>query len=73
MKKKDILIAPNASIKFEEGKQIAYKVIGPHRIQKVELKTGIRGEENTEIISGIKEGDVVATKLILPVSAKPGS
>jgi multidrug efflux pump subunit AcrA (membrane-fusion protein) len=71
--KNDIIIAPNAAIKFEEGKQIAYKVIGPNRVQKVELKTGIRGEENTEIISGIKEGDVVATKLILPVSAKPGS
>ncbi len=71
--KSNILIAPNAAIKFEKGKQIAYKVIGPNKVQKVELKTGIRGEENTEIISGIKEGDVVATKLILPVSAKPES
>ena len=71
--KSNILIAPNAAIKFEKGKQIAYKVIGPNSVQKVELKTGIRGEENTEIISGIKEGDVVATKLILPVSAKPES
>lgn len=71
--KSNILIAPNAAIKFEKGKQIAYKVTGPNRVQKVELKIGIRGEENTEIISGIKEGDVVATKLILPVSAKPES
>lgn len=71
--KNNILIAPNAAIKFEKGKQIAYKVIGPQRVQKVELKTGIRGEENTEIISGVKEGDVVATKIILPVSAKPES
>ncbi len=69
--KKDILIAPNAAIKFEEGKQVAYKVVGPGKVQKAELKTGIRGEDNTEIISGIKEGDVVATKLILPVSEKP--
>jgi multidrug efflux pump subunit AcrA (membrane-fusion protein) len=69
--KKDILIAPNAVIKFEEGKQVAYKVVGPGKVQKAELKTGIRGEDNTEIISGIKEGDVVATKLILPVSEKP--
>jgi hypothetical protein len=37
------------------------------------LKTGIRGEENTEIISGVKEGDVLATKLILPVETKPES
>jgi multidrug efflux pump subunit AcrA (membrane-fusion protein) len=71
--KNNILIASNAAIKFEKGKQIAYKVIGPQKVQKVELKTGIRGEENTEILSGVKEGDVLATKLILPVSAKPES
>jgi multidrug efflux pump subunit AcrA (membrane-fusion protein) len=69
--KSDILIAPNAAVKFEKGTQVAYKVIGPDNIQKVELKTGIRGEDNTEIISGVMEGDVLATKLILPVSAKP--
>lgn len=69
--KSDILIAPNAAVKFEKGAQVAYKVIGPNKVQKVELKTGIRGEDNTEIISGVKEGDVLATKLILPVSAKP--
>jgi len=71
--KSNILTAPNASIKFERGKQVAYKVTGPNKVQKVELKTGIRGEEKTEILSGVKEGDVLATKLILPVSAKPGS
>jgi hypothetical protein len=36
----------------------------------VELEIGIRGEEKTEIISGVKEGDELATKLILPISAK---
>ncbi|MGB9714901.1 MAG: efflux RND transporter periplasmic adaptor subunit [Thermodesulfovibrionales bacterium] len=71
--KKDILIAPNAGIKFEGGKQVAYKVIGPERVEKVELKIGTRGEENTEILSGLKEGDTIATKLILPVSEKPKS
>jgi multidrug efflux pump subunit AcrA (membrane-fusion protein) len=68
--KSNVLIAPNAAIKFEEGKQVAYVVTGPDKAQKVELKTGIRGEDSTEIISGVKEGDILATKLILPVSAK---
>lgn len=68
--KQDILIVPNAAIKFEKGKQIAYKVTGTNKIQKIELKIGIRGEEKTEIISGAKEGDELATKLILPVSSK---
>ena len=69
--KNNILTAPNAAIKFERGKQVIYKVIGPNNIQKIELKTGIRGEDKTEIISGVKDGDVVATKLILPVPEKP--
>jgi RND family efflux transporter MFP subunit len=68
--KQNILTVPNAAIKFEKGKQIAYKVIGPSKVQKLELKTGIRGEEKTEIIAGVKEGDELATKLILPESAK---
>ncbi|MCL5061998.1 MAG: efflux RND transporter periplasmic adaptor subunit [Nitrospiraceae bacterium] len=68
--KRDILTAPNAAIKFEKGKHIAYKVTGPDKVQKVELKIGIRGEEKTEIISGVKEGDELATKLILPISTK---
>jgi len=71
--KADILTAPNAAIKFEKGKQIAYKVVGPDKVEKVEVKIGVRGEEKTEIISGLKEGDRLATKLILPVSAKEKS
>lgn len=67
----NILIAPNASVKFEKGKQVVYKVQGPDKVQQVEVKTGIRGEDHTEIISGVSEGDVLATKLILPVSSKP--
>lgn len=69
--KSNILVAPNAAVKFEKGTQVAYKVTGPDKVQKVELKTGIRGEDKTEIISGVQEGDVLATKLILPVSAPP--
>jgi len=69
----NILIAPNASIKFEKGKQVVYKVTGPDKVQRVDVRTGIRGEDNTEIISGVSEGDVLATKLILPVSSKPAN
>jgi RND family efflux transporter MFP subunit len=68
--KKDVLTAPNAAIKFEEGKQIAYKVIGPNKVEKLELKTGLRGEDKTEIQSGAKEGEELATKIILPMAAK---
>ena len=69
--KNNILVAPNAAIKFEKGKQIAYKVLGPKIVEKVILKTGLRGEEKTEILSGVQEGDTLATKIILPISSKP--
>lgn len=68
--KKDILVAPNAAIKYEGGRQIAYVIDEHQKINKVELTTGLRGEDYTEILSGVKEGDILATKLIMPVSAK---
>ena len=68
--KKDVLTAPNAAVKFEEGKQVVYKVVGPNKVEKLEVKTGLRGEDNTEILSGFAEGDEVATKIILPVVTK---
>lgn len=66
--KKDILTAPNAAVKFERGRQVAYKVTGKNRVEKLTLKIGIRGEDRTEILSGASEGDVLATKIVLPVS-----
>jgi multidrug efflux pump subunit AcrA (membrane-fusion protein) len=69
--KKDVLTAPNAAIKFETGKQVVYRVVGPNKVEKVEIQTGLRGEDATEVISGVRDGDVLATKLILPISAKP--
>ncbi|MCX8031582.1 MAG: efflux RND transporter periplasmic adaptor subunit [Thermodesulfovibrionales bacterium] len=69
--KANILVVPNSAIKFERGKQVAYKVTGPNQVQRVEIKIGLRGEEKTEVLSGLKEGDELATKLILPVQPKP--
>jgi RND family efflux transporter MFP subunit len=69
--KEDILIAPNAAVKFERGKQMVYRVTGPNKVEKVDVTIGIRGEENTEILSGAREHDEVATKLLLPPPPKP--
>jgi multidrug efflux pump subunit AcrA (membrane-fusion protein) len=67
--KTGVLTVPNAAVKFEKGRQIAYKTVkGPKKVEKVELKLGIRGEERTEILSGIPEGTELATKLVLPTA-----
>lgn len=69
--KEDVLMVPNGAIKFERGKQVVYQVIGHDRVEKVDVTLGLRGEEATEILAGVKEGEEVAVKLILPVSPKP--
>ncbi len=66
--KEDVLTAPNAAVKFERGQQVAYRVLEDGKVERVELKTGIRGENRTEILSGAREDDVVATRLILPLN-----
>jgi multidrug efflux pump subunit AcrA (membrane-fusion protein) len=68
--KLNILTVLNAAVKFERGKQVAYRVTGQNKVEKVEVKIGIRGEDRTEILSGVNEGDVLATKIILPVSTE---
>ena len=69
--KANILTAPNAAIKFERGKQVAYRVTGKNKVEKLAIKIGIRGEDKTEILSGANEGDMLATKIVLPVTTDP--
>jgi multidrug efflux pump subunit AcrA (membrane-fusion protein) len=69
--KDNVLTAPNAALKFEEGRQVAYVVVGENKVEKAEIRSGVRGEERTEIKAGLKAGDMVATKIILPPSNKP--
>ncbi|MGQ9486078.1 MAG: efflux RND transporter periplasmic adaptor subunit [Desulfosoma sp.] len=65
--KADALSVPNAAVKFEAGRQVVYLMNqGQKGPQKVPVSVGIRGESRTEILSGLSEGQVVATKIILP-------
>ena len=69
IEKSGVLTVPNAAVKFEKGRQIAYRVVqGPNKVEKAELKLGIRGEDRTEILSGVPEGTELATKLVLPTA-----
>ena len=58
----------NGAIKFEAGEQVVYKVIdrSKNKVERISVKVGIRGENRSEILSGLKEGDEVAVKIILP-------
>ena len=67
----NVLVVPNAAIKFEGGKQVVYRLTGSNQVQKAGVTIGTRGEDHTEILSGVGEGDEVAVKLILPIADKP--
>ena len=68
--KHNVLLVPNSALKFEGGKQYVYKIVNGKPI-KVFIKTGVMGERFSEVLEGLKEGDTVATKLILPLKTKP--
>lgn len=57
---KDKLIIPKNSIKNLNGKDIVYLYV-EGLVKETEIKTGIIIGENTEVISGLKEGDKIAT------------
>ncbi len=67
--KDNALLVPNEALKYEKGKQYVYKIVNGKPV-KTYIKTGWMGEEYTEVISGLKEGDTVAVKLILPRKTK---
>ncbi len=68
--KHNVLLIPNSALKFEGGKQYVYKVVNGKPV-KVFIRTGVMGEKFTEVVDGLNEGDLVATKLILPLKTKP--
>ncbi|MCT4535507.1 efflux RND transporter periplasmic adaptor subunit [Halodesulfovibrio sp.] len=61
-----VLVVPNNAIKWVDGKQYVYIVDENNRATPVSPEFGTMGANNTEVLSGINNGDLVATRLILP-------
>jgi len=66
--RKNVLTVKNGAIKFESGEQVVYKIIDKtqNKVERVLVKVGVKGENRSEIIDGLKEGDEVAVKIVLP-------
>lgn len=66
--KKNVLTVKNGAIKFESGEQVVYRVLDKNnnKIERQIIKIGVRGDERTEVISGLEKGEEVAVKIILP-------
>jgi len=56
--RKNVLILPNNVITEKDEKKFVTQVIGEER-KEVEIETGYTDDINTEIVSGLKEGDKV--------------
>ncbi|MBU4257542.1 HlyD family efflux transporter periplasmic adaptor subunit, partial [Patescibacteria group bacterium] len=58
--KENVLVVPNDFIYKENGEEFVYRITGENNIEKIIVETGISDLNYTEILSGLKEGDIVA-------------
>lgn len=66
----DSIVLPISAIKYENTETYV-ELLNGDEIKKVFVKTGISNDTQTEIISGIKEGDNVITKTTTSSNTKP--
>ncbi|WP_457621949.1 efflux RND transporter periplasmic adaptor subunit [Persephonella sp.] len=67
--KEDAILVPNKALKFEKGRQYVFKIVNGKPV-KTYIKTGWISEKYTEVLQGLKEGDLVATEVIIPIKTK---
>ena len=56
------LSVPDTSVMIEGDKSYVYKIDEKNIAIKTEVKTGLRGNKNIEIISGLSEGDIIVAE-----------
>ena len=63
--RQDVLALPNAALKWVDGRQVVF-VAGQGEPRRVEPELGLEGLTHSEVVSGLEEGQSVATQLVLP-------
>lgn len=66
-KKENVLVVPNLAIKTVEGKKVVSKIIDGAPTD-VNVEVGLSDDENTEIVSGLLEGDKVTLGVVTTTS-----
>ena len=62
------LSVPDTSIMIEGDKSYVYRINEKNIANKTEVNTGLRGNKNVEIISGLSEGDIIVAEGLKKVS-----
>jgi HlyD family secretion protein/macrolide-specific efflux system membrane fusion protein len=63
--KDNVLRLPNAALKWVDGRQVVYLVKTEGQVREVLPKLGLTGLLESEIVEGLKQGDTVATQVVL--------
>jgi multidrug efflux pump subunit AcrA (membrane-fusion protein) len=65
--KNNVLVVPNESLKWKDDHYIVYKILNEEKnvIKEIPVTLGEKGDNTTEIIDGVREGDKIATKIKL--------
>jgi multidrug efflux pump subunit AcrA (membrane-fusion protein) len=73
--KTNVVKVPSEAVKDEEDSTVVTVIKDPKKPlweetnqQKRPVEVGVRGDEDTEITSGLKEGETVVTQIIEPVT-----
>ena len=64
------LSVPDTSVMIEGDKSYVYKVNDKNIANKIEVNTGLRIDENIEIVSGLSEGDIIVAEGLKKVRPK---
>lgn len=64
-----VLALPNAALKWVDGEQVVF-VAGDGPPRRVHPELGLEGLTHSEVLSGLEEGQTVATQLVLPGTGK---
>ena len=59
---RDSLSVPDTSVMVEGDKSYVYKINDENIANKIEVETGLRTDENIEIISGLTQGDIIVAE-----------
>ncbi|MBI3366359.1 efflux RND transporter periplasmic adaptor subunit [Candidatus Roizmanbacteria bacterium] len=65
--KNDALFVPASSVKKQNG-EVVVQIMKNGKPQSVTVETGLSSDTQTEIISGISDGDIVVTSIIQPAN-----